>query len=354
MKRTKEILIIFLIIILVLFNTNISFSANNREINTYEKIIINKDGSMFINLKDLNISHGKNYKWAISKNKVLDNEVKWFEFETINITDKTAQIYLDPEDDDILRILKTTDIAYIFIKDINTNVICLNGLQVDIKLPYSTAFEVFQERNLLWQIKKLYGISKMYYSTVKITDKDVIRHFKETKKTFSEDAITLNGDTEVINNNSIDKFNFEFEIPTDWKELATPSSSFTKKDPVLPYETVPHDPALYVVWLKAKDNNSKEIYGYFLVNRISKEDLEDDISDTSKEELTTNDSDTPKEIIMENDNSSDNNSIVEVEDLTMSTKKLPQTGKKFAIISVFLAGIVLIKNLIKYCKFKDI
>ena len=88
------------------------------------------------------------------------------------------------------------------------------------------------------------------------------------KESINEDSIILNGDTETINNSNIDKLGVNFDIPTDWKSLQQPSSSFKEKEPVLPYETVPHTPDLYLIWIKAKDNNSKELYGYFLVNRL--------------------------------------------------------------------------------------
>ena len=270
-----KVMILLLLFIFVFSNKTKAASNDNVQ---YEKIVTPYTGTIKINLTNMQLENTHQFSFAISNEKNKQSTDLVFHNIESGYTQSNASILLDSSIEDIKNVLKSTDTAYLYLKDIDTDSIILSDYEIDISIPYAETFKVFQEKNMLWQIKKVYGISNLYYNTVVITDSEILNKYINLKSTINKDAIILNGDTETINNSNIEKLEVKFDIPTEWKPLQTPSSSFTEKEPVLPYETVPNTPNLYLVWIKAKDNDSKDLYGYFLVNRLPNGGLTADVS----------------------------------------------------------------------------
>ena len=399
----KKIFFISILFMLILL-TGVSVKADNENVEYTKETMSNYDGSIRINLSNMTLDTSHKYSFGISTEKSI--ETTEYHEVTENITESTMKILLDTSKQDIKTMLRKTDTVYLWIKDTTSNSNVLSDYEVNVKLNYSQTFKVFQQGNLLWQMQRIYDINNMYYSTVTITDKDIIKKYETLKENINQDSIILNTDTEVNNNNNIDKLGTNFSIPSSWNSLKNATSAFNKKEPVLPFETVPHDANLYLVWVKAKDSDSKEVYGYFLVNRLPNGGLkanvkynpteqttesvqatitanreiqsvegwilsEDKTSLTKKYTENTNEKVIVKDLsnnsveievnvsnIMKQgnnkpeDNNNPNNSVTEPVDNTIANGKIPQTGT-FEVIVMASIAIISITAIIIYIKYKN-
>ena len=399
----KKIIFISILFVLILL-TGVSVKADNENVEYTKETMSNYDGSIIINLSNMTLDTSHKYSFGISTEKSI--ETTEYHEVTENITESTMKILLDTSKQDIKTMLRKTDTVYLWIKDTTSNSNVLSDYEVNVKLNYSQTFKVFQQGNLLWQMQRIYDINNMYYSTVTITDKDIIKKYETLKENINQDFIILNTDTEVINNNNIDKLETNFSIPSSWNSLKNATSAFNKKEPVLPFETVPHDANLYLVWVKAKDSDSKDVYGYFLVNRLPNGGLkanvkynpteqttesvqatitanrkiqsvegwilsEDKTSLTKKYTENTNEKVIVKDLsnnsveievnvsnIMKQgnnkpeDNNNPNNSVTEPVDNTIANGKIPQTGT-FEVIVMASIAIISITAIIVYIKYKN-
>lgn len=222
------------------------------------------NGSIELKVSNIELSSEGNYEWGIGKSSSVDNITNWYVLGDINASKKTASLNLTVQDKNILALLRETDTAYLFIKDTKStdDTLVIDALQVDLTLPPLYAFDYYIWLDSYYIIGgnlstvnqwdgATYNIRNAYYKFEKITDETLVANYKQAlldgtnlAKVFSIDASTV----ENIEN---------------WTACTRDSNyPFTKIDKT----KVPTDQGAYYLWIKAKDTDSKTVYGCLIVN----------------------------------------------------------------------------------------
>lgn len=271
MTKAKYITLIFVILAL-LFIPNISNAADT--FTTTDGIQVKKvvtgfsNGSIELKVSNIEISSEGNYVWGVGKESSIDNITKWYVMGDINASKKTASLNLTVQDTNIRQLLRQTNTAYLFIKDTKAtedttdDTLLVDALQIDLTLPplYAFDYEVWGDSyyiiggNLnsvrVWN-GATYNIRNVYYKFEKITNETLVTNYKQAllegtslTEVFSIDASTV----ENIEN---------------WTACTCDYSyPYTKIDK----SKIPTDQGAYYLWLKAKDTDSKTVYGCLIVN----------------------------------------------------------------------------------------
>lgn len=260
MRKTKYLIGLFILIsvsiILLLVST-----SNVKAAQTFtttdgivaKKVVESTDGTVEFKLTNINLSAEKQYTWGIATSSVATSVEKWYTLADVNETNKTASISVTPTETKLRDILKTTDTAWIFVKDAEDNYI-INGLKVDLSLAPEKAFVITKDQyfnpsvlnNPAWDITKLYNISNYSYVIQKITDATLISQYA-----------TANGDLSKVQNLAT----LDDAPTTGWTSCSTSGLKIVIKNSAIPKED-----GLYYIWIKAKDTDSKTIIGYNVVS----------------------------------------------------------------------------------------
>ena len=351
MKKLR-ILIFFLVCALILLITT---NVNATEIfSTSDGVIVTKkvegfNGDIDLEISNITLSSEGNYVWGISETSIKDDINKWYPLLDFNINNKTATINLVTSDINIRTLLRKTNTAYLFIKNTNDENFVIDNLELDLTLPPYHAFDLYEwlsdyyitggtrisASTIQWNAAP-YNIANASYKFEKVTDSDIIKKYNEAiqNKTSLENIFSINTD--------------DIENITDWENCSLAYNSvtnpiFTKIDK----EKLPKDDALYILYIKAKDIDSKFLYGYKFYSFENK-------TVTVNDENVKDDS--LKEIIDDKTNPTDNiDPSLTQPDTTTAKGILPQTGINISIIiSIILIMFVSIFIHKKYKQYKDI
>ena len=267
-----KILLITLLTGLILFiapslvNAAETFTTSDGIVAT--KIVENTDGTVDFKLTNIALSAEGQYTWAVgtTSNGSDIPEKEWFTMGDFSETNKSAVLSLTPSVDSIKKILRTTNTAWLYIKNVANNKYVVDALKVDLTLPALNACVVTKTTyyqyvgNKYWydvsgyEIEIPYSIKNMYYKIEKITDENIIKRFKECK-----------GDYSKLDLASISK-----APETGWITSRYSGNDYRSQGVYI--RDIPTDDGLYYLWIKGKDTDSKQIIGYTLINREVDED----------------------------------------------------------------------------------
>lgn len=266
MTKAKYIIMILLIAIVLFITPTIVNAADT--FTTDNGIVVKKvvtgfsNGSIELDISNIELSLEGNYEWSISTGTSVENITKWYVLGDANASKKTAKLNLTVQDKNILAVLRKTNTAYLFIKDSSDNTMIIDGLQLDLTLPPLYAFDYTIWLDSYYIIGgnlssvnqwdgATYNIQNAYYKFEKITDETLVGKYKQA---------LLDG-TSLSNVFSIDAS--RVENIDNWvactRDINYP---FTKIDK----SKLPTDQGAYYLWLKAKDTDSKTVYGCLIVN----------------------------------------------------------------------------------------
>lgn len=245
----KNSLIIIGIMLLLLIIPNIvnateTFTTSDGIVAT--KIVENTDGTIDFRLTNINLSTEGNYTWAVATtanaNEIAENA--WFTLDNFSENNKSVVLSLTPSVYSIKQILRTTNTAWLYVKDVKNNSLIVNALKVDLTLPPLKVFKItkteYSSTHWYWNISSIYSLRNYYYQLEKITDVNVINAFTAS-----------NGDLSKLNLLSISS-----APEIGWKDFNGSIHS----------SNIPKDTGLYYLWIKAKDTDSKTVIGYTVVN----------------------------------------------------------------------------------------
>lgn len=348
----SKILIISIIFALAIFITTIVDAADT--FTTSDGIVITKkvegfNGDIDLEISNITLSSEGNYAWGISETSLQDDVVKWYPLVDFNINNRTATINLVTSDSDICTILRKTNTAYLFIKNTNDENFVIDNLELDLTLPPYHAFDLYEwlgdyyitggtrvfKSDKQWNAAP-YNIANASYKFEKVTDGEIIKKYNEAiqNKTSIENVFSIN--------------TYDIENITDWENCSLSYNSVA--NPIstkIDKEKLPTDGGLYILYIKAKDIDSKMLYGYKV--------WQFDGTKASVDEEEKKD-DSPKEIIY--DTSTPSSTIDQssaIPDTTTAKGILPQTGINYSIIiGIILIMFVSIFMHKKYKQYKDV
>lgn len=272
MTKLKYLIVLFLLsIILFLIPTIVNADDT---FTTTDGIVVKKvvtgfsNGSIELKVSNIELSSEGNYTWGIGESPSVDKLTNWYVLGDINASKKTASLNLTVQDKTILALLRKTNTAYLFIKDTKStddttdDTLVIDSLEVDLTLPPLYAFDYYIWLDSYYIIGgnlssfeewsgATYNIKNAYYKFEKITDERLVANYKQAlldgtslSEVFSIDASTV----ENIEN---------------WTACTRDNNyPFTKIDKT----KVPTEQGAYYLWLKAKDTDSKTVYGCLIVN----------------------------------------------------------------------------------------
>lgn len=262
-KNKKVIALGIILMFMLLFTTKVNaeetFSTNDGIVAS--KIVEGVNGHIELNFTNIPLSTESTYEWGLGKTSLKEEITKWYSLSDFNGKNKTAKINLLATEEDILKILKTTDIAYIYIKDTKENRFIVDALRIDLTLPPYHTFDLIENYGNYYFIGNatasgnfpeyggaIYGIENVCYKFVKVTNENQIHKYNQAidNNTSIEDVFS-------IKVNDIEKL-------TDWQQCVE-AATFGPYSKILK-ENVPKDNGLYILYMKAKDSDSKTIYGY--------------------------------------------------------------------------------------------
>ena len=286
MLKNKRILLIIILAVALFLIPGICNAADT--FTTADGIVVKKvvtgfsNGSIELDISKIKLSSEGNYEWGISTDSTLESVTKWYVLGDINASKNTATINLTVQEKTIFNILRKTDTAYLFIKDSKNNSLIINGLKLDLTLPPLYAFDYYIWLDSYYIIGGnlsgveqwtgvTYNIENAYYKFEKIKDENLVNKYKQA---------LLEG-TSLTNVFSIDKSTVEKN--ENWTACSRDYSyPFTKIDE----SKLPKDQGAYYLWIKAKDADSKTVYGCLIVNIDADGPLVEEIRVSSPESGT--------------------------------------------------------------------
>ncbi|MCI8383584.1 MAG: hypothetical protein HFJ33_01735 [Clostridia bacterium] len=260
-RRKISISLGIMITFMLLFTTKVNATES---FSTSDGIVVNKivegiNGDIELKLTNIPLKSDGGYEWAIATTKAKEEVSKWHGLNDFNEINQTAQINLLVSEKDILNILRTTNTAYLYIKDIKEDKFLIDALQLDLTLPPYHTFDLLEERGTYYFIGgngssvdkwkgAVYNIKNVYYKFVKVTDENIILKYNEAidNKTSIEDIFNITEN--------------DIATLTDWQKCIAFTTSIPYTE--IESERLPTDGGLYILYMKAKDTDSKTVYGY--------------------------------------------------------------------------------------------
>lgn len=356
MKKQKILvsLIIFAFVLMMAIISNAADIFTTTDGIVVTKVVEGYKGDIDLKISNMELSSEGNYVWGISDTSVDTDVKKWFPLGNYNIRNNTATINLVTSEKEILAVLRKTNTAYLFIKNTKDNSYVINNLEIDLTLPLYHSFSLYEwlgsyyitGGNLTtvsveqWD-GATYNIKNAYYKFKKITDSDLIDKYNKA----------IDNGTPIENVFTITSSDIE-NIDVDWQNCTRDHNyPYTKIDK----EKLPTDDGLYILYIKAKDADSKMLYGYKIWPTDGKKVP---IDNNNKQD------ETPSSQTDENNGSKGNNnqkqetpsSTATKKDTTTATyKTLPNTGLSVALIgSILLVIVGGVALLAKYHKLRDV
>lgn len=253
MLKTKKTLLLILVALLLILIPNMvnaveTFTTDDGIVAT--KIIENTDGTIDFKLTNIALSAEGQYTWGVGTTASADDVEKWYTLGDFSEANKSAILSLTPSISSIKSILRTTNTAWLYVKDVANNKYIVDALKVDLTLPALKAFAITKSTwydpdvpgNPAWEISSTYGIKNHYYKMEKITDTTIINQFEKN-----------NGDLNKVKLAELSQAPETGWISCLWYNEVHNSA-------------IPKDQGLYYLWVKAKDTDSKTIIGYTVIN----------------------------------------------------------------------------------------
>lgn len=275
MKKVK-VLFMLLLVGIILFMIPTMVKATDTFTTTdgiqVKKVVTGfSNGSIELKVSNIELSSEGNYTWGIGKSSSVDNITNWYVLGDINASKKTASLNLTVQDINILALLRETNTAYLFIKDTKAtddttdDTLVIDALQVDLTLPPLYAFDYYIWLDSYYIIGgnlsalssvvqwngATYNIKNAYYKFEKITDETLVADYKQAllDKTSLSEVFSIDVST-VENIENWTSCTRDYDYPV------------TKIDK----SKIPTDQGTYYLWIKAKDTDSKTVYGCLIVN----------------------------------------------------------------------------------------
>ena len=261
MRKTKILLAIILVSIVLLIIPNVSNAAVEVTRNVYSN-----NGSMKFNFTGLTLDTTKEYEFGLTKTAAA--EVGTWHLIT-EYTENTATVDIVMNTEDLRDVVDTTNTAYIRIREKSVDTLVLEPYAVDVKTPFLkvTNFTVMNngkewaslpDNELMQVALRNAENSKAYYQYEKITDENIISKYKEIK--------SANGNFEELQSL------LKTTVPTSgWNSWLywnghgsrnTAGFGYTQKTIQVP------DTGLYYMWVYFSGDNLKDVYGYILVDNL--------------------------------------------------------------------------------------
>jgi len=254
---TKNLLLsLFVMLAFIILFTAKSYAAVEVTRDIYEE-----SGSMKFNFTGLELDITHEYEFGFTKT-AEEAVAKWYEI--TEYTDSTAIIDLKIKTGLIVQpqietVMQEVDTGYITIRDKTDSSIVEAAYGVNLKVPYLRLAEnglltENQEFGLSGFSLKLYGdYNKANYQYIKITDENIINEYKKIKEE--------------------DKSIYELEkmltttLPSDnWTKWYFWSTFFSSGYPQGRIKTP--ESGLYYLWMQFTGENTKEVYGYIIVDNL--------------------------------------------------------------------------------------
>lgn len=254
MKKIKNvgIIIIWVLIVSTIFNCLNIKNVNAEEVININKFVTSSNGTVEYEITGLKIEEGKDYQWGISKK---NNEAisEWNDVISPNFDNKSIEISVNSSK--YLDLLKTSDTAYIYVKEKDAETKILDGAKVDLSLPLGKAYNIEDINDatvVKYEISGLYGMSArdIQYLWEEITDSDIINSFVDNNHDISN--LPLKGKESIPSSTN-----------TAWKSFS--SLSYFKDKGKLETSDLPSKNGLYYLWLKNTSTDIKTIYGQIVI-----------------------------------------------------------------------------------------
>ena len=271
MRKTKYLMMILFISMVLFLIPNFS----NAAVEVSKEVYAN-NGSAKFTFTGLELDKSHEYQFGFTKTAAT--EVSNWHLIT-EYTENSATIDITAGTAEFTDVIVATETGYITIKDKTTDTVVLQPSAVDLSIPYLnlTDYTVInngkefgssnQDSTIeinFWNARN----SKAYYQYVKITDENIISKYKEIKN--------KNG-----NFNDLQSL-LSTKAPTsNWKAWSywNGHGDSTSSGYGYPEEKInTPDSGLYYMWIYLAGNNTRNAYGYILVDNLKPEIALDSIS----------------------------------------------------------------------------
>lgn len=265
-KRAKFIAIIFIIALLFLIPTVVRAEDT---FTTEDGIVVTKkiegytQGTVHFDVTNITLDEEKNYSWGLSKSSNVENVDKWYGLNDFSVPQKYAGIDVLVSNDDMYNFLRANDNAYLYIKESDSDNFIVNSLNINLSLPIANAFKISRDTGWSryyynvsstgsgYRTPSIYGINNVYYKFEKITDEGLIEKYRKAlsnKEDMSSVIEKTQDDLKNVTGFTLCDKGYGDDY-VGWK-----SSSW------------PTEQGCYYLYLKAKDADSKAVYGCLIVN----------------------------------------------------------------------------------------
>ncbi len=354
MTKNKKLMILGIVFTFMLLftskaNAAETFSTNDGIVAT--KIVEGTNGNIEFKFNNIPLNAESTYEWGIGKTTSKEEVTKWYALNDFSGTNKTAKIDLLVSEKEVLSVLRTTNEAYLYIKDTKTGTFVVDALKVDLTLPPYHACELYEgnwgkyyfiggNRDAVINELKgaVYNIKSVSFKFVKITDENLIQKYNQAidNKTSIEDVFSIKVS--------------DIEKLTDWQNCSKSMSTYEVYTEI-EKEKVPQDDGLYILYMKAKDSDSKTVYGYRTwPSGLKKVPVGGNNSNTTGS--GNNGSTGGTQGGQATSTNKGNTTIVGKTDTTTAKQILPNTG--ITKIIIFVIAVLGIAGVIGYIKYKNI
>lgn len=237
MTKVRNLIVLLAIMSIMLLLPNVSNAAVE-----YTRTIPSNEGTIKINFTGLELDDMKAYEFALVRQGGTPEN--WFSIED-GYTTSTATINLSSSKTEIVKVLKATDIGFIYIreKDDTTGTYILQAQQVNLKLPYLQSLLYSDDNGSYNLANQIYGSIGNEYLWIeddytyskweKVTNKDLVEKFLSIKN----------------NNSNITELEGDLPNPPTTGYTTDRAPSYKDKND-----------GLYLLWVKRTGGNCKDVY----------------------------------------------------------------------------------------------
>lgn len=251
---------IILLIMLTMVNATDTFTTDDGI--TATKIVDNFKGNIKFKFTNIELNAEGNYVWGLGTMSQKADITNWSTLGDFTASQKVAFIDLVVSENSILFVLRSTNSAYLFVKNYDTDEMIVDGLKVDLTLPPYQAFTLIEEGNSRYyfvvggekcSVEKwksaTYNIENVYFKFEKVTDESKTNAYNEALINGTSVASVFNITTTQIAD------------LTGW-DLGTKDYYFYNH---IPNGSIPKEKGTYILYLKGKDTDTKTVYGYKII-----------------------------------------------------------------------------------------
>ena len=257
-------LVLFLLIALCIttqVNAAETFTTEDGIVATKE-ITSFTSGNIDFKLSNIPLVSDGNYEWLITTSETVDltdEDLDWYVLGDFSASKSTATVSLTITNKDVLAVLRKTNEAYLFVKNSDNNTLIIDGLAVDLTLPPLYAFDIYERWDSYYIIGEpneqwggaTYSIDTAYYKFEKITDETLIANYKKAiaEGTSLASVFSITPD--------------DVEGVEGWNPC---SNDYSYPSTKIDETEIPTEQGVYYLWIKAKDADSKTLYGCLILS----------------------------------------------------------------------------------------